>query len=242
MLHFSFFLNNRNGGEIITFKYRYRKQIMIGIIGTIILIGIISSSIYILSKKEIDKKDVVKEDKVLEKNNNNKTENIKEKIKVDIKGQINNPGIYELSNESRVIDVINLAGGLTEEADTSVINLSKKIKDEMVIIIYSKDQVQDFEKTKEIENQVQDKCAKSEEYSINNDACIKTESIIMGKININTATKEELMTLQGIGESKANDIIKHRDTNGKFNSIEDIKKVTGIGENIFASIKENITT
>ena len=242
MLHFSFFLNNRNGGEIITFKYRYRKQIMIGIIGTIILIGIISSSIYILSKKEIDKKDVVKEDKVLEKNNNNKTENIKEKIKVDIKGQINNPGIYELSNESRVIDVINLAGGLTEEADTSVINLSKKIKDEMVIIIYSKDQVQDFEKTKEIENQVQDKCAKSEEYYINNDACIKTESIIMGKININTATKEELMTLQGIGESKANDIIKHRDTNGKFNSIEDIKKVTGIGENIFASIKENITT
>ena len=242
MLHFSFFLNNRNGGEIITFKYRYRKQIMIGIIGTIILIGIISSSIYILSKKEIDKKDVVKEDKVLEKNNNNKTENIKEKIKVDIKGQINNPGIYELSNESRVIDVINLAGGLTEEADTSVINLSKKIKDEMVIIIYSKDQVQDFEKTKEIENQVQDKCAKSEEYSINNDACLKTESIIMGKININTATKEELMTLQGIGESKANDIIKHRDTNGKFNSIEDIKKVTGIGENIFASIKENITT
>ena len=141
-----------------------------------------------------------------------------------------------------MIDVINLAGGLTEEADTSVINLSKKIKDEMVIIIYSKDQVQDFEKTKEIENQVQDKCAKSEEYSINNDACIKTESIIMGKININTATKEELMTLQGIGESKANDIIKHRDTNGKFNSIEDIKKVTGIGENIFASIKENITT
>ena len=234
MLYFSFFLNNKNGGEIITFKYRYRKQIMIGIVIAIVLIGIISSSIYFLT--------IIKEDKVIEKNSINKKEESKEKIKVDIKGQINNPGIYELTNESRVIDVINLAGGLTEDADTSVINLSKKIKDEMVIIIYSKDQVRDFEKTKEIEKQVQDKCTKSEEYSLNNDACIKTESIITGKININTATKEELMTLQGIGESKANDIIKYRDTNGKFNSIEDIKKVTGIGENVFASIKENITT
>ena len=242
MLYFSFFLNNKNGGEIITFKYRYRKQIMIGIVIAIVLIGIISSSIYFLTKNKSDKKDIIKENKVIEKNSINKKEESKEKIKVDIKGQINNPGIYELTNESRVIDVINLAGGLTEDADTSVINLSKKIKDEMVIIIYSKDQVRDFEKTKEIEKQVQYKCTKSEEYSLNNDACIKTESIITGKININTATKEELMTLQGIGESKANDIIKYRDTNGKFNSIEDIKKVTGIGENVFASIKENITT
>ena len=241
MICFSFFLNNKNGGEIITFKYRYRKQIMIGIVIAIILIGIISSSIYFLSKNKSKKNDIIKEGKVIEKSNINKNENIKDSIKVDIKGQINNPGIYELSNKSRVIDVINTAGGLTEDADTSVINLSKKIKDEMVIIIYSKDQVLDFEKTKEIEKQVQEKCSKSEEYSLNNDACIKSESIMTGKININTSTKEELMTLQGIGESKANDIIKYRDTNGLFNSIEDIKKVTGIGENVFASIKENIT-
>lgn len=242
MLYFSFFLNNKNGGEIITFKYRYRKQIIISIVIAIILIGIISSSIYFSSKKKSEKKEIIKEDKVIKKNDINKTETPNEKIKVDIKGQINSPGIYELPNESRVIDVVNIAGGLTEDADTSVINLSKKINDEMVIIIYSKDQVKNFEKTKEIEKQVQEKCTKNEEYSLNNDACIKTESIMTGKVNINTATKEELMSLQGIGESKANDIIKYRETNGNFNSIEDIKKVTGIGESVFASIKENITT
>ena len=74
MLYFSFFLNNKNGGEIITFKYRYRKQIMIGIVIAIVLIGIISSSIYFLTKNKSDKKDIIKEDKVIEKNSINKKE------------------------------------------------------------------------------------------------------------------------------------------------------------------------
>lgn len=163
-------------------------------------------------------------------------------IKVDIKGQIINPGIYELKSSSRVIDVIEIAGGLTEDADTSVINLSKKITDEMVIIVYSKSQVQEFEKTKEIEKQVQEKCSENEIYSLKNEACISTTNEINGKINLNTATKEELMTLQGIGESKAKEIIKYRESNGNFKSIEDIKNINGIGDNLFAAIKENITT
>ena len=140
-----------------------------------------------------------------------------------------------------MIDVIEKAGGLTEEADTSVINLSKKITDEMVIIVYSKSQVQEFEKTKETEKIVQQKCAENEIYSLKNDACISVSSEINGKININTASKEELMTLQGIGESKAKEIIKYRETNGNFNSIDEIKNINGIGDNLFASIKENIT-
>lgn len=206
-----------------------------------ILIGIISSSIYFASKKS-KKKEVIKENSIPEIKKDYKKEEQTEKYKVDIKGQVNSPGIYELQKESRIIDVINIAGGLTEDADTSVINLSKKITDEMVIIIYSKEQVLNFSQTKEIEKQVQEKCKNNEEYTIDNDACIESNKPFTGKVNINTATKEELMSLQGIGESKANDIIKYRESNGIFNSIEEIKKVTGIGDNLFASIKENITT
>ncbi len=204
---------------------------------------IVIASIIIFNSLKKDNKKDVKEDLVLEDKKLQKKEEKEELYKVDIKGQVINPGIYELKTSSRVIDVINMAGGLTEEADTSVINLSKKITDEMVIIIYSYAEVEDFSKTKEIEKQVQEKCTKNEIYSIQNDACISISSNeINGLININTATKEELMNLQGIGESKAKDIIKYREENEQFNSIEDIKKVPGIGDNLFASIKENITT
>ena len=139
-----------------------------------------------------------------------------------------------------------MAGGLTNQADTSVINLSKKITDEMVIIIYSRQQVKEFEKTKEQESIVQGKCIKSSENALKNDACIeesrKDESSTNKKISINTATKEELMTLPGIGESKAEDIIKYRENTSKFNKIDDIKNVSGIGDSLFAKIKESITT
>ena len=235
---FSFFLNNKNGGDFITFGYRYRKQIIIGIISTIIIIGIISLIVIYNIKNKDDDEEIIVEDK-LDKKKKTKKEN--KYFKVDIKGQVNNPGIYELKSSSRVIDVIESAGGLTEDADTSVINLSKKITDEMVIIIYSREQVREFEKTKELEKHVQEKCSENEEYSLKNDACINTTSKVNGKVNINTATKEELMTLQGIGEAKANDIIKYRETNGPFQKIEDLKNVNGIGDSTLASIKENIT-
>ena len=224
----------------MTFKYRYRKQIIIGII----LLIIISSTItyFIINKKDKKEKEIVLEKKPLKKKE--KKEENKIEYKVDIKGQINNPGIYTLDSNSRVIDVIEKAGGLTENANTSVINLSKKINDEMVIIIYSNDEVKEFEKTKEKEELVQKKCRENEIYSLENDACISTQkeqSSTNSKVSINTASKEELMTLQGIGESKAKDIISYRETNGSFTNIEDIKKVPGIGDVLFAQIKENIT-
>ena len=222
----------------MTFKYRYRKQIITGIIITILLI---IPFIYFFVTKDKTKK--VKKEVVVEEKLEKKEEKEKTTIfKVDIKGEVNVPGIYSLSNDSRVIDVIEKAGGLTEQADTSVINLSKKINDEMVIIIYSEQEVRDFEKTKEIEKQVETKCLQKDENSLKNDACINTNNNNpIGKININTASKEELMTLNGIGESKANDIIKYRETNGNFETIEDIKKITGIGDNVFAKIQEDIT-
>ena len=190
------------------------------------------------------KKKEIKKDSEIVIKKKEKTSSSEILFKVDIKGQVNNPGIYSLKEGSRVIDVIEASGGLTENANTTVINLSKKIEDEMVIIIYSNEEVNNFSKTKEIEKQVIENCIKKDETSLQNDACINIsneESNTNNKtININSATQEELMTLPGIGESKAKDIITYR-SEKPFKSIEDIKNVPGIGESLFAKIKENIT-
>lgn len=226
---------------IITFKYRYRKQIIIGVFILILLVGGTTLTIFMLQSNKKDKSDIVVSTSTNTLKKKPKKENI-ENYKVDIKGEILTPGIYTLKSNSRVIDVIEMSGGLTENADTSVINLSKKITDEMVIIIYSKSEVKDFEKTKEKEKTVQEKCIKKDENSLKNDACITDSVKTSGKVSINSATKEELMTLTGIGEAKAEDIIKYREENGPFKTIEDIKNVSGIGDSLFAKIKENITT
>ncbi|MBR3362444.1 MAG: ComEA family DNA-binding protein, partial [Bacilli bacterium] len=165
------------------------------------------------------------------------------KIKIDIKGEINTPGVYELTEENNVMDAINLAGGLTNKSDTSNINLSKKLTDEMVIIVYSK---QDIINMKEKEKITCPPC---------NNACIEekdeTSKInitekqenkeVDGRININTANIEELQKLNGIGETKAKSIIDYRNKNGGFKDIEEIKNVQGIGEAAYEKIKNNIT-
>ena len=219
----------------MTFKYRYRKQIILGIIIFIIVGGLIGFCIYKFKDNfKSNKKDIVLEKKIVKKKNISTN-----KYQVDIKGEVNYPGTYKVDSDLRVIDIIKLAGDLTENADTSVINLSKKINDEMVIIVYSKSQVEDFKKTKEIEKQVEDRCIENEN-GLKNDACI-TSSVSNGRININTASIDELKNLTGIGEKKAKDIITYREKNGGFNTIEDIMKVNGIGESGFAQIKEDIT-
>lgn len=173
----------------------------------------------------------------------------KSKYKVDIKGLVKKPGVYELNDGSRINDVITKAGGLLKNADTSVINLSKKITDEMVIIIYSKEEVKDFFEVLESKENKNEACVENNGI-LKNDACInsndKAESTNTkdeqnSLVNINTATLEQLQTLTGIGESKAKAIISYRNENGKFEKIEDVKNVSGIGEALFEKIKNNIT-
>lgn len=241
MQSFSFFSNNIVGGDFITFKYRYRKQILVG---AVILVALIALGIFlIINYKPKNKKDSTKL-LVTKKVQPKKKENFSnEKLyKVDIKGEILNPGIYSCNPSSRVIDVIEKAGGLTANANTTVINLSKKIIDEMVIIVYSNDEVNDFKKTKEMEQQIQNQCIQKDENSLKNDACITTNTDTnITKISINTATLEQLTTLSGIGEEKAKDIISYREQNGQFKTLEDLKNVSGIGDALFAKIKDNIT-
>lgn len=223
----------------MTFHYRYRKQIILGISLIIVLATTISSIIYFYEPKKEKKIEKVAVEKIKKETKKEDTEKL---YMVDIKGEVISPGIYELPSTSRVIDVINKAGGLTDIADTSVINLSKKIEDEMVIIIYSEYEVNNWLTTKQEEEYLQEKCQNSEESKIENDACISDNAIENNEtlININTATKEELMTLSGIGETKALAIISYREKT-PFTSIEDIKNVSGIGDSTYNEIKDYIT-
>ena len=207
------------------------------IIVVIIILGLITFNIYTLSLVDTSEEEEIIPIKTKEKKIS--------KIKVDIKGEVNNIGVYELDTDSRVIDLIDKAGGVTNKADTSIINLSKKLKDEMVVIVYSKNEVNRL-KTESKSTNVTDICPKI------NDACPKTEPDTLketskkaetnsGKISINSATLEELQKLNGIGKSKAEAIINYREEKGKFKTIEEIKNVSGIGESAFAKIKDNIT-
>ena len=212
-----------------------------------VLISLILVIIFSLSSnKSTNNKE--KEIVLTKKKDVKKEDNFKEEYKVDIKGEVNNPGIYTLDKSSRVVDVIEKAGGLSENANTTVINLSKKIMDEMVIIIYSNYEVENFKRTKELEKSLINSCINGYE-SLKNDACID-DSDTEGdddndndnsKVSLNNSSKEELMTLTGIGEKKALDIIEYREKNNGFKNIEDIKNIKGIGDSIFDKIKDRLT-
>ncbi len=241
---------------------RHKFYIVIGII-CILLLGIF---IFIIFNKE---EKIIEEEIVTLKKEEPKVEI--NTIKVDVKGYVEKEGVYELDSDSRVIDAINKAGGLKKNANTDYINLSKKLVDEMIIIIYSNDQVNKFkeEDKKIIYIEYECKCPDNI-----NDTCITKNDIVNTNgmegtkeetkenikeetpkeeikeerkeekednlISINKATKGELMTLTGIGESKAEEIIKYREENGDFKKLEDIMNVSGIGEKAYSKIKEYI--
>ena len=215
-------------------------------------LGIVGFKWYSYSNSSNYEKDEEVELELLD--DDNKGEEIVEKISVDVKGAVNNPGVYEIDSDKKVIDAVNLSGGLRDEADTSLINLAKKVSDEMVIIIYTKDQVKEARRNDNLSVTIKDSCVCPR---ISNDACLNNNSSneskssgsgsssenndLKEKININTATLEELQTLTGIGAGKAQSIIDYRIENGDFSKIEDIMNVSGIGEAVFEKIKEYIT-
>lgn len=169
-----------------------------------------------------------------------------EKIKVDIKGAVKNPGVYEINSNGRVADAIEISGGLTNDADTSIINLSKNLTDEMVIIIYTKEEVAEMLKGSTSIKYIEKECICPK---IENDACIDnvidnkpdTNTSNEQKVSLNSATIDELMQLPGIGEVKAKAIIAYREKNGGFKSIEELLEVNGIGESTFNKIKDQLS-
>ena len=139
---------------------------------------------------------------------------------VDIKGEVKKPGVYQMKAGDRVKDAIDAAGGLTEEADSQKVNLAKRLEDQMVIVV---------PKVGEEAEEIPAGATSKEEAK-------------EGKVNINTATVEELKTLKGVGEKKAEAIIEYRKKNGSFKTKEDLMKVRGIGKKLFESFEERIVT
>ena len=141
-------------------------------------------------------------------------------IFVDIKGEVKNPGVYQMKVGDRVKDALEAAGGLTDEADSQKVNLAKRLEDQMVIVV---------SKVGEEAEEIPAGATSKEEAK-------------EGKVNINTATVEELKTLKGVGEKKAEAIIEYRKKNGSFQTKEDLMKVRGIGKKLFESFQERIVT
>lgn len=150
-------------------------------------------------------------------------------IKVEIKGEVLNPNVYVLKNGSTIKELIDVAGGVKEDVDTYTINMTKVLDDGDVVVMYKDEKLEGLNyKVNEIVN---DKS--TDEY-------ITNEIWERSKISINSATKEELMSLPSIGEAKASAIIEYRTKNGLFKKLEDIKNVKGIGNALYEKIKDYI--
>lgn len=236
--------------KVKDFVFVYKVNLFIG--GILVILIILSNlGIYYLVNAKINNI----ERKVGETTENSEVQEeprevILENYKVDIKGAVKNPGVYELKIGTRIIDVIKRAGGLNSNADTSINNLSKYIEDEMVIIIYTKEEVNNFDKILEEQKNNENLCINYNEV-VNNDSCTNifdekdnnenSNLEVDTKVSLNTASLELLMTLPGIGESKAESIINYREKEGSFEKIEDIMNISGIGESTFEKIKDYIT-
>ena len=198
----------------------------------IILITIIGIGIYCYTDA-IENTNEEEIENVLEVAQTNTTKETEEKnIFVHIAGCVQKEGMLELSSNSRIADAIEKAGGLTQEADLSDINLAYLLEDGMKIYIPNQNERQ--ENNEKTENTAKTESTPSMQ--------IQDTNTKQDVININTATQEELDTLPGIGPATAAKIIAYRKEKGKFNNKEEIKEVSGIGEAKYEKMKEYIST
>ena len=143
-----------------------------------------------------------------------------DQITVDVKGAVKSPGIYDLPVGSRVHDVVQKAGGLTEEADSKSLNLAQKVSDEALVYVPTKG-----------EEGVSQQTGSGTSPSTSKEK----------KVNLNKASLEELKQVKGLGGKRAQDIIDHREANGKFKSVDELKKVSGIGAKTIEKLKDYVT-
>lgn len=190
--------------------------------GTILLLGIIYTGIFTEKQTEVMVESKTTENQEVKEQ---KAEKTKENVVVHICGEVKNPGVYRFSETPRVIDVITKAGGFTKKADKDSINQAQPVEDGKQLVISSKSSTKKKESSKD----------KSE--------ILKTDETTSkdNRIDLNTATREQLLTLPGIGEAKASQIISYREENGSFSQIEDIKKISGIKDGVFNRIRDMIT-
>lgn len=203
-------------------KEKINKIKMVLLVGAFFLCGIV----YLAMNAGSQKSSVVTEsfaDQSEEKDVKKQTPDSKQNapVYIYICGEVKNPGVYTFAQEPHLVDVVKKAGGFTKKADTVSINLASTVTDGTQLIIAKKGK----------------KTSAKEEQSSHGMSSGKEED----KVNINTASADELMKLSGIGESKAAQIISYREKNGAFKKIEDIMNITGIKEGVFGKIKDDIT-
>lgn len=175
----------------------------------------------------LDKENASKNE-VISKEEENEKRGASGKVYVDISGEVKKSGVYEVSSDSRIFEVIEKAGGLTGKADTGAINQAELVKDGQKIVISRKGDNRNVSGSN-----MADTSSRSTGASHNGTA--------QGKININSADVNELQKIHGVGPATAEKIIKFRSSNGNFRVIEDLKKVNGIGNKTFEKIKDYIT-
>lgn len=152
-------------------------------------------------------------------------------------GAVKNPGVYPVTADMRVFEAVELAGGFSDDADKQWLNLALPVSDGQRIYVYSCGETSLMEQTEEI-------ALTADSGSVNDDFRTDADSGEPGcqeKINLNTAGREELMTLPGIGEAKADAIIQYRTEYGGFERIEEIQNISGIKSAVFSKIKDYIT-
>ena len=219
-----------------------KKNILICIIAIITII----SGIYFMIEQKTSQNNIVIENTNLEENDDEIIETKKDnkidddtieenKIYVYVTGEVKNNGIVILNNGARISDAIEAAGGLTENADISEINMVYELQDGIKLSIPNKQQIEENEKFNYIITNSNDN--QNEETIIKNTSENKENNDL---ININNATQTELETLPGIGPSLALNIINYRKENGRFSSIDEIKNVKGIGDSKYENIKRYI--
>ena len=208
--------------------------IIIIIVGTTIYEKIIKDRKLIEINEDMDITNTNEENTTEEQNTTNSESN--SKIIIYITGQVRKEGVYELDENSRITDAIEIAGGLKEDANIENINLAEVLEDGMKI--YIPDKKEPNNNQSENKNLIQKNTENTTENSKKTNTDNKQNQNT--KININTATQTELETLPGIGPSTALKIINYRKDNGKFKNINDIKNVSGIGDSKFNNIKNLI--
>jgi len=202
------------------FDFSKREKILLGLL-LVLIISVISISYYAFFRKEPEIAFKLQDVPAIPVSAS-KVET--EKIVVHVAGAVKNPGVYTLEEGKRVKDAIEVAGGALPEADLLRLNLAQKIHDEDKLYV---------PKIGETPEQLEQA---NESYG----ATVGISSKSDGKVNINTADETELIQLPGIGPATAQKIIDYRTTNGFFKSIEDIKKVSGIGDKKFEQLKDKI--
>lgn len=222
-------------------KYTLFLGIIFILIGMSFLLtnSVVNDDIYVVSESEKNNMQKITDNNEYKNKDTIKTEIKKESIKSEenssindiktirifISGEVNNPGVVTIENNKRLIDAIDMLGGFTKDADLNQINLAMGIEDEKHYIIPKIGEIVD---------------SNGQNTSVEKDIETNNPSSNKGEIDINIASIDELDDLPGIGEATANKIINYREEKGKFNAIEEIKNVNGIGDKKYEEIKDLI--